>query len=176
LESHPILERNFDKVRLEEQKIKTIQDKDNIKLDYVGFKYDDSKKSKNAFSVDVAVEIPISNESQKIINEKIKLLKSKERVLKNRQKIKNKISILQQEIKGLIEYFYKVDAQLNGTSPRKNSTYAYKLYEDMEKRNIKLKKERTKIAYQIMQKYISFLYWSNNITNTNFYTLFQYNK
>jgi hypothetical protein len=176
LESHPILERNFDKVRLEEQKIKAIEDKNNIKLDYIGFKYDDSKKSKNAFSVDVAVEIPISHESQKIVNEKIKLLKSKERVLKNRAKIKNKISILQQEIKELLQYFHKVDAQLNETAPRKNGMYAYKLYDNMEKRNIKLKKERSKIAYQLIEKYISFLYWSNNLKNTNFYTLFQHNK
>lgn len=173
VDENPILVKSFERVDLARQKVKSQQDKSGIKLDYVGLKYDDSKKSKNAFAVDVAVEIPLSKDTTRIVSEKVKLFKNRQKAEDNRKKILQKISRLHHEIKDLIGYFYTVDSQIKETIPRKNNYYAYKLYESMKKRDLRLRKERLKVAYKTAQKYVAWLYWSNKLHETDFSKLLQ---
>jgi len=173
VDENPIVVKSLERVDLARQKVKSEQDKSGIKLDYVGLKYDDSKKSKNAFAVDVAVEIPLSKDTRKIVSEKVKLFKNRQKAEENRKKIVQKISGLRHELKDLISYFYVVDRQIQDTKPRKNNYYAFKLYESMKKRDLRLRKERLKVAWKTAQKYVAWLYWSNKLHETDFSKLLQ---
>jgi len=175
-DNNPFLKNSINRVHLTQQKLKSTEIDNDIKLDNIELKYDDSKKRKNALSVSIGIEIPFSEDRTKNIKNKIKLLTEKQKLIQNRQKIANKVSNLKKEINEYINYFNEIDVQISDNIPKKSNFYSYKLFTDMKKREIKLKKERSKIVYQIAQKYISFLYWSNTIEDTKFNTLFQHNQ
>jgi len=172
-EEHPVVVKDVEATKLVEQKVKSAEDENGIRLDYVGLKYNDSKKSKNAFAVDVAVEIPFAKDTEKILSQKVKLLKKRQKALQNRKKIARKREGLKHEIRNLIHYFHALDAQISETVPRKKNYYAYKLYESMQKRNLRLQKDRLKVSYRIAQKYIELLYWSNRLHSNKFAKLLQ---
>jgi hypothetical protein len=170
------LKESINKFYLTQQKLKFTEIENDIKLNNVELKYDDSKKRKNAMSISIGIEIPFSENRAKNIKNKIKVLTAKQKSIQNHQKITDKISYLKKEIKEYINYFNEIDAQISDNTPKKSNFYSYKLFTDMKKREIKLKKERSKIVYQIAQKYIALLYWSNTIEDTKFNTLFQHNQ
>ncbi len=173
VDENPIVVKSFERVNLARQRVKSEQDKSSVRLDYVGLKYDDSKKSKNAFAVDVAVEIPLSRDRRKIVREKVKLLKDRQKAEENRKKIVQKVSRLHHEVKDMMTYFYTLDSQIKETRPKKSNYYAFKLYESMKKRDLRLRKERLKVAWKTAQKYVAWLYWSNRLHETDFSKLLQ---
>ncbi len=169
------LKSNADKMNLSKHKLDLIESKNSLKLDSVRLKFDDSKKSKNAFSIGVSVEMPIASNDSKVMNEKLKFLSLQSKANKNIQNIQNRVKKLKIDIKYLSEYLKKIDNQINRStiSKDRNSYYKIKLSLKIKQKNIKLEKAKAKIVHQILQKYINILYMTDTIKESELKNLIQ---
>ncbi len=165
VENNILLNSDADKIRLSEHKIDLIKAKNGIKLDSIQLKYDDSKKSKNAFSVGLSIEVPIPPSNSKIMNEKLKFLSLKSKADKDSKSIQYRVKKLKIDIKYLSKYLKKINHQItkSNISTPKNSYYKIKLSLKMRQKSLKLEKRKSKILYQILQKYITILYIADKL-------------
>ncbi len=157
------------KLELAKERTKTEKIKDQIKLDNIEVKFDDSKKMKNSLSVGLSIEIPISKNSADIAKEQLKLLSLKNKIDRNSNELKDKIIELKEDILFLIKYFNKTSTQISNINlDDGQGTYPIKFILNIRKQNLKFEKEKAKTLYQITDKYINLLYLTNRLENSNF--------
>ncbi len=174
LDNNILLKNDNYKLALVKQKVKSFKIQDDIKLDNIELKFNDSKKRKNALSFGFSVEIPISKNNSKLINEKVKLLALKNKINEDKINLVHKIAILKMQIHDTINYFAKIDDQINtGTLSSKRKHYTPKLLLKIKKKNIKLEKAKAKTFYQLLEQYLTLLYITDTVGNSNLKNMIQ---
>ncbi len=154
-----ILQNSKDKIALAEEKLKSMQIKNYIKLDNIEIKFDDSKKRKNALSLGISVEIPIAQNSLNYLDERLKVEAIKHSTDVKIQRIEKKIESVKDDIHYLLQHLK--DIKLLKYSQQNISHIALSL--KVKKEQLKLKKLETKTLYQVLKKYIQLLYLTGSL-------------
>jgi len=158
------------KVELLEQKVALEDVKNAWKVRSLDFDYDDSKRIKNAFSVAVSVEIPLSEDSKqlesrlKLIEAKDKVVRSEERITKEMQTLKDEMTYLQQYKKKINASFINVRkyiqfSKLDGVDPQ--------FLLDLQRENLGFEVKNIKANYAMYKTYIDFLDFSGKFKEVN---------
>ncbi len=160
---------NINRLELAKEKMRSENIKDNMKLDNIEMKFDDSKKSKNALSVGLSIEIPIAKNSTNILKEQLKIFDIQNKIEKRNIDLNNRTIELTQDIKSLMNYFKRADIQKSKINiDDKKNIYPIKFLLNIKKQHLKVEKEKTKTLYQILNKYITLLYLTNQLENSDF--------
>ena len=160
---------NISKLELAKEKMRSENIKQKMKLDNIEMKFDDSKKSKNALSVGLSIEIPMAKNSTNILKEQLKIFNIQNKIEKIESNLNDKIIELTQDIKSLINYFKKVDIQKSKINIKnKKNSYPIKFLLSIKKQHLKFEKEKTKTLYQILNKYVTLLYLTNQLETSDF--------
>jgi hypothetical protein len=160
---------NISKLELAKEKMRSENIKQKMKLDNIEMKFDDSKKSKNALSVGLSMEIPMAKNSTNILKEQLKIFNIQNKIEKIESDLNDKIIELTQDIKSLINYFKKVDIQKSKINIKnKKNSYPIKFLLSIKKQHLKFEKEKTKTLYQILNKYVTLLYLTNQLETSDF--------
>jgi hypothetical protein len=143
--------------------------KNQITLESVELKYDDSKKINKNLSIGINVEIPIGGDSSyDLVNTKLRLLSLQNRMSANKIDTQHQISKLIEDMTFLHNYNNSIkvhyeDKQIFHSKYVKFEQIEPKFLLNLKKKNFDYEKDMIKIQYQIHKKYLELLYITNTL-------------